>query len=57
MARKFMPGKLSGAFHKAASDIHESMVDYGESVKAEFGTQGRLEEIPQSLEFSIRNVM
>ena len=57
MARKFMPGKLSDAFHKAANDFHESMVDYGESVKAEFGTQGRLEEIPQSLEFSIRKVM
>jgi ATP-dependent DNA helicase DinG len=28
------------------------MVDYGESVKSEFGAQGRLEEIPQSLEFS-----
>ena len=46
MARKFMPGKLSDAFHKAANDFHESMVDYGESVKVEFGTQGRLEEIP-----------
>ena len=57
MARKFMPGKLSDAFHKSANDFHESMVDYGESVKAEFGTQGRLEEIPQSLEFSIRKVM
>jgi len=29
MARKFMPGKLSDAFHKAANDFHESMVDYG----------------------------
>ena len=57
MARKFMPGKLSDAFHKSANDFHESMVDYGESVKAEFGTQGRLDEIPQSLEFSIRKVM
>jgi ATP-dependent DNA helicase DinG len=57
MARKFMPGKLSDAFHKAANDFHESMVDYGESAKTEFGTQGRLEEIPQSLEFSIRKVM
>jgi ATP-dependent DNA helicase DinG len=57
MARKFMPGKLSDAFHKAANDFHESRVDYGESAKTEFGTQGRLEEIPQSLEFSIRKVM
>ena len=57
MARKFMPGKLSDAFHKAANDFHESMVDYGEDVKGDFSSQGRLEEIPQSLEFSIRKVM
>ena len=57
MARKFMPGKLSEAFHKAANDFHESMVDYGEEVKGDFSSQGRLEEIPQSLEFSIRKVM
>ena len=57
MARKFMPGKLSDAFHKAANDFHESMVDYGEDIKGDFSSQGRLEEIPQSLEFSIRKVM
>jgi len=57
MARKFMPGKLSDAFHKAANDFHESMVDYGEDVKNDPTAQGRLEEIPQSLEFSIRKVM
>ena len=57
MARKFMPGKLSDAFHKAANDFHESMVDYGEDVKGDPTSQGRLEEIPQSLEFSIRKVM
>ncbi len=56
MARKFMPGKLADAFHKAANDFHESMVDYGESVRNEFGSQGRLEEIPQSLESPIRKV-
>ena len=56
MARKFMPGKLSDAFHKAANDFHESMVDYGESVRGEVGSQGRLEEIPQSLESPIRKV-
>ena len=56
MARKFMPGKLADAFHKAANDFHESMVDYGESVRSEFGSQGRLEEIPQSLESPIRKV-
>jgi len=57
MARKFMPGKLSDAFHKAANDFHESMVDYGEDVKNDPSALGRLEEIPQSLEFSIRKVM
>ncbi len=56
MARKFMPGKLADAFHKAANDFHESMVDYGESVRTELGSQGRLEEIPQSLESPIRKV-
>ncbi len=56
MARKFMSGKLSDAFHKAANDFHESMVDYGESVRTDFAAQGRLEEIPQSLESPIRKV-
>ena len=56
MARKFMPGKLADTFHKAANDFHESMVDYGESVRSELGSQGRLEQIPQSLESPIRKV-
>ena len=56
MARKFMPGKLADAFHKAANDFHESMVDYGESIRGDFTAQGRLEEIPQSLETPIRRV-
>jgi len=56
MARKFMPGKLADAFYKAANDFHESMVDYGESVRGELGSQGRLQEIPQSLESPIRKV-
>lgn len=56
MAGKFMPGKLSEDFHKAANAFHESMVDYGESIRNDFSAQGRLEEIPQSLESPIRNV-
>ena len=56
MARKFMPGKLADAFNKAANDFHESMVDYGESIRGNFTAQGRLEEIPQSLESPIRMV-
>jgi ATP-dependent DNA helicase DinG len=56
MARKFMPGKLADDFHKSANDFHESMVDYGESIRGDFAAQGRLEEIPQSLESPIRRV-
>ena len=56
MARKFMPGKLAEAFHKSANDFHESMVDYGESIRGDFTAQGRLEEIPQSLESPIRKI-
>ena len=56
MARKFMPGKLSDNFHKAANDFHESMVDYGESIRGDFNSQGRLKEIPQSLESPIRKI-
>ena len=56
MARKFMPGKLADAFHKSANDFHESMVDYGESIRGDFTAQGRLEEIPQSLESPIRKI-
>ncbi|MSW72584.1 MAG: ATP-dependent DNA helicase [Actinobacteria bacterium] len=56
MARKFMPGKLADAFHKAANDFHESMVDYGESIRGDFTAQGRLDQIPQSLESPIRKV-
>lgn len=54
MARKFMPGKLADAFLKAANGFHESMVDYGESIRG--AAQGRLEEIPQSLESPIRKL-
>jgi len=56
MARKFMPGKLSDAFHKAANDFHESMVDYGDGIKGDLTSQGRLEVIPQSLESPIRKI-
>ena len=56
MARKFMAGKLAENFHKAANDFHESMVDYGESIRGDFTAQGRLKEIPQSLESPIRKI-
>jgi ATP-dependent DNA helicase DinG len=56
MARKYMPGKLSDAFTNAADSFHDAMNDYGEDVKGDFSKQGRLEEIPQSLEHPVRKV-
>jgi ATP-dependent DNA helicase DinG len=56
MARKYMPGKVSDAFTNAADSFHDAMADYGADVKGDFSRQGRLEEIPQSLEHPIRKV-
>jgi ATP-dependent DNA helicase DinG len=56
MARKYMPGKLSDAFTNAADSFHDAMADYGADVKGDFTKQGRLEEIPQSLEHPVRKV-
>jgi ATP-dependent DNA helicase DinG len=56
MARKYMPGKFSDDFTNAADSFHDSMADYGEDVKGDFAKQGRLEEIPQSLENPIRKI-
>ena len=56
MARKYMPGKLSDAFTNAADSFHDAMNDYGDDVKGDFTKQGRLEEIPQSLEHPVRKV-
>lgn len=56
MARKYMPGKLSDAFTNAADLFHDAMNDYGDDVKGDFTKQGRLEEIPQSLEHPVRKV-
>lgn len=56
MARKYMPGKFSDEFTNAADSFHDSMADYGEDVKSDFAKQGRLEEIPQSLEHPIRKI-
>jgi ATP-dependent DNA helicase DinG len=56
MARKHMPGKLSDALVKAADDFHDAMADYGDQIRGDFAAQGRLEEIPQSLEAPIRKV-
>ncbi len=57
MAKKFMPGKLSDSFTKAANDFHESMVDHGDSIKHDNSAQGRLEKLPQVLEAPIRKVL
>ena len=56
MARKYMPGKASEGFTNAADSFHDAMNDYGEDVKGDFSKQGRLQEIPQSLEFPIRKI-
>ena len=56
MARKHMPGKLADAFTKAADNFHDAMADYGDQIRGDFAAQGRLEEIPSSLEAPIRKV-
>jgi ATP-dependent DNA helicase DinG len=56
MARKHMPGKLADTFTKAADDFHDTMADYGQDVRQNPSMQGRLEEIPASLEAPIRRV-
>jgi len=56
MARKHMPGKLSDAMTKAADNFHDAMADYGDQIRGDFNAQGRLEEIPSSLEAPIRKV-
>jgi ATP-dependent DNA helicase DinG len=56
MARKYMPGKLSESFTNAADSFYDAMNDYGADVKGDFSKQGRLEEIPQSLEHPVRKI-
>jgi ATP-dependent DNA helicase DinG len=56
MARKYMPGKTAEAFTNAADSFYDAMNDYGDDVKGDFSKQGRLQEIPQSLEHPIRKI-
>ena len=56
MARKYMPGKVSEAFTNAADSFYDAMNDYGADMKGDFSKQGRLSEIPQSLEHPIRKI-
>ncbi len=56
MARKHMPGKLSDALTKAADNFHDAMADYGDQIRGDFSAQGRLDQIPSSLEAPIRKV-
>lgn len=56
MAKKYMPGKLSDAFTKAAASFNDAMDDYGQRVKYETDLQGRLTELPSELEAPIRKV-
>ncbi len=56
MARKHMPGKAADALTKAADNFHDAMADYGNQIRGDFSAQGRLEELPSSLEAPIRKV-
>lgn len=56
MARKHMPGKAADALTKAADNFHGAMADYGDQIRGDFSAQGRLEELPSSLEAPIRKV-
>ena len=56
MARKHLPGKLSDAFTKAADAFDDAMDEYGQRVKYETTLQGRLADLPASLEAPIRKV-
>ena len=56
MARKYMPGKVSEALTHAADSFHESLTDYANDVRVDSTKQGRLEQIPQSLENPIRKI-
>ena len=56
MARKYMPGKVSEAFTNAADSFHDAISDFAQDVKTDISKQGRLDEIPQSLESPIRKI-
>jgi ATP-dependent DNA helicase DinG len=56
MARKHIPGKLADALTKAGDNFHDAMADYGDQIRGDFNAQGRLSEIPSSLEAPIRKV-
>ncbi len=56
MARKHLPGKLSDAFTKAADAFDDAMDEHGQSVRFDSSLQGRLADLPSSLEAPIRKV-
>ena len=56
MARKYLPGRVSDTLTSAADSFDDAMSDYGEQVKSEFGSNGRLDEIPSSFEAPIRRL-
>jgi len=56
MARKYLPGKVSDTLTSASDSFDDAMSDYGEQVKSDFGANGRLDEIPSSLEAPIRRL-
>ena len=56
MARKYLPGKVSDTLTSAGDSFDDAMSDYGEQMKSEFGSNGRLDEITSSLEAPIRRL-
>lgn len=56
MARKFLPGKLSDAFTKAADNFEDALHEYGEEIRGDSGKLGRLEVLPVLLEAPLRRL-
>ena len=56
MARKFLPGKLSDAFTKAADNFEDALHEYGEETRGDLSKLGRLEVLPVLLEAPLRRL-
>ena len=56
MARKYMPGKATDAFAKAAEKFAAVINDYADDLKADPAKAGRLDKLPSQLEAPLRAV-
>ena len=56
MAKKYLPGKLSDAFAKAADAFAEAITDFANDARGNLALTGRLEDLPSQLEAPIRKV-